>query len=91
MTFNYINTFSFIATAFAEENIPFTFNSCFDGWIIRFPWCNGDIAMHSETSGNSKDYIVETFRFPWDEDDNASVLYAIQAVNRIIMMYRERG
>ena len=58
------------------------------GTIIRFPWCDGDIAYHKYTYGYP-DY-VETFRFPWDNGD-VSMLSPDEAVRKIVSYYMEVG
>ena len=69
---NYLEVIQNIAYAFTDKGIPYTMNSCCDGWQLRFPWCNGDMVCHSWSYGNEIGY-VETMGFPWDDKDEAGV------------------
>lgn len=46
-------------------------NSLLNGFGITFPWCRGDVACNDWTYGHARG-LVETYRFPWDEDDVTS-------------------
>lgn len=65
---NYQTTMTDIFDTLHTYGIPCFIEKLWDGYAIRFPWCNGDIAMHSGTYGNSMGY-VESYQFSWDEDD----------------------
>lgn len=58
----------FIAAALDLLGIPNTINPLHDGWQLRFPWCEGDIACHSHTYG-AADGDVESYQFSWDDGD----------------------
>ena len=64
----YYDTIALMGEVLSEHKVPFTINPCHDGYQIRFPWCKGDIAMHSLTIG-AREGMVETYQFPWDGDD----------------------
>lgn len=81
----YFERISTIGTACEIFGIPYTINTILDGYQIRFPWCDGDIACHSYTFGVSND-CVESYCFPWDEDD-VTVLEVEEAINKIIDLY----
>lgn len=51
-----------------------------DGWVMYFPWCDGDIACHDFTNGGDND--VESYRFPWD-NGYTSVLPVDTAITKI--------
>lgn len=65
---DYLETITIIADALAMLGIPFTANPLYDGWQLRFPWSDGDIACHSYTYGSSKGH-VESYMFSWDDGD----------------------
>ena len=65
---NYQETMTNILNTLHTYGIPCNIEELWDGYAIRFPWCDGDIAMHSGTYGNSMGY-VESYQFSWDEDD----------------------
>lgn len=75
---DYFRITALMCLTFAERQIPFDWVPCHDGYKITFPWCNGDIAMHSGTYGAEKG-MVETYQFPWDKDD-VTMMTPIQAV-----------
>lgn len=85
---NYYHIISLMGEAFAEQEIPFTINPCHDGYQIRFPWCKGDIAMHSFTIGATEGK-VETYQFPWDGGD-VTVMSPLNAVLTVIGYYETR-
>lgn len=77
----------YIADVCESQNIPFSVNKILDGWQIRFPWCEGDIACHTYTRGVANGF-VESYRFPWDEDDT-SVLTLAKAISNVAAYYEE--
>lgn len=82
----YIENILTLANLCTAKKVPFTLNLCHDGLQIRFPWCVGDVVCHSASFG-SYDGCVETFRFPWDEDD-VTILLPEEAAIRIADYYR---
>lgn len=69
----------------ADTPIPYTICPCWEGWQLRFPWCEGDVAVHDGTYG-ARANKVETYRFPWDRDD-VSCLTIDEAITRIQIFY----
>lgn len=82
---NYKERILYIANICTSQNIPFSINTIFDGWQIRFPWCVGDIACHFYTHG-AADGLVESYRFPWDGDDT-SALTPEEAASKVAAHY----
>lgn len=74
-----------LANLCTKNDIPFTLNIIWDGLQIRFPWHSGDMACHTGTYGHT-DGCVESYRFPWDEDD-VSVLEPEEAVELLFDLY----
>ena len=76
-----------LAAQLSTAHVPFTVNKCFDGWQLRFPWCEGDVICHSGSYGHD-DMCVESYQFSWDEGD-VSVLTPDEAAERIIACYAD--
>ena len=76
-----------IAEACNDNNIPYSVNKIWDGWQIRFPWCEGDIACHGGTYGHANG-MVESYCFPWDEGD-VSILSVQEAIEKVVNYYKE--
>lgn len=55
-----------LSSCLEEMEIPHTTNPIWDGYQIRFPWCNGDLICHGFSYGHSAGH-VESYGFPWDE------------------------
>lgn len=72
-----------------ESAIPYIIEPYAGGFVVKFPWCNGDIACNSFTYYH-EDGLVETYQFPWDNDD-VTVLAPEEAVDRIVDFYSEKG
>jgi hypothetical protein len=82
----YYERIAYIAIKCLENKIPFEIRQLYDGWQIRFAWAsNADAAAHEGTFGSS-DGLVETYHFPWDEDD-VSVLTPEEVFNKILELY----
>lgn len=50
-----------------EAEVPYTLHECWEGYQLRFPWCDGDIVAHRyapSTLGK-----VESMSFSWDAGD----------------------
>lgn len=75
---DFAKTIFSISLELSDLGIPNTVEECWDGYKISFPWCEGDVAMHSWTYG-STDGRVESYKFPWDEGD-VSVLHPKTAI-----------
>ena len=82
---NYCEPIRKLYSILESAGVPCVIIPCFDGEQIRFPWCYGDVACHRWTEF-SKDGKVETYKFPWDEDD-ISALTIEEAANKIINLY----
>ena len=65
---NYQKTIADIFDTLRAYGIPCNKEKLWNGFAIRFPWCDGDVAMHSGTYGNSMGH-VESYKFSWDEGD----------------------
>lgn len=65
---NYAMSILILSSCFKEIGIPHTTNPSWDGYQIRFPWCDGDIICHNFSYGHSAGH-VESYCFPWDKGD----------------------
>lgn len=83
----YAERISYIAILCETFDVPYELHELYDGMQLRFPWCEGDVACHSGTYGNEHG-AVETYMFPWDDDD-VSVLLPKEAALKIINYYYE--
>ena len=70
-----------------DAGIPYQPLSLYEGWQLRFPWDEGDVACHAGTYGNAAG-MVETYQFPWDNGD-VSALTPEECAGRIIAYYNE--
>ena len=84
---NYYERISFIKSILDSLHIPCSMNECWEGWQLRLPWCEGDVAAHNGTYENDRG-MVESYQFPWDDDD-VSVLTPEEAAIKIIALYNE--
>ena len=84
---NYFERIEFIHHILVTLHIPCTVNALYKGWQLRFPWCDGDIAVHTGTFGEAQG-MVESFHFPWDEGD-VTALTPEEAAIKIIALYSE--
>lgn len=78
---DFAKTIFSISLELSDLGIPNTVEKCWDGYKIKFPWCEGDVAMHS-TTYESANGCVESYKFPWDEGD-VSVLRPKTAIKLI--------
>lgn len=83
---NYETIINELALELAAVGVPYEINECYEGWQIRFPWCNGDVAIHDGTYGHSMSK-VESYQFPWDNGD-VTVL-SVDAAAALIISYYE--
>jgi len=65
-----------MADLFMLTGVPYTLETCeyeFKGLPqiqITFPWCDGDVIMYAYTLEDpNTSSVVESYNFPWDEDD----------------------
>lgn len=84
---NYFENINTIAEACKVAGIPHSVNPLWEGFQIRFPWCEGDIACHASTYGN-RDGFVESYQFPWDDGD-VTMLRPEAAARKVIGYYKE--
>lgn len=84
---NYLERIQFIYGVLMILNIPCTMNALYEGWQLRFPWCEGDIAAHRGTYEQAQGK-VESYCFPWDDGD-VTVLTPEEAAIKIIAFYNE--
>lgn len=82
---NYAELIARVACLLADMGIPYTVHTLWDGAQLQFPWSCGDVACHFGTRGGHYGY-VETYRFPWDNDD-VSMLTPEEAAARIAAEY----
>lgn len=83
----YYQRISFIKNILDSMHIPCSINKCWEGYQLRFPWCVGDVAAHKGTYENENGK-VESYCFPWDDDD-VSILTPEEAAIKIIALYNE--
>jgi hypothetical protein len=81
----YFFTINFIKTILDSLQIPCEMRKLYEGYQLRFPWCEGDIAMHDGTYG-AKAGDVESYCFPWDNED-VTRLKPEEAARKIIAYY----
>ncbi len=81
----YIESINTVIEGLIKAEIPFTHNQIFDGWQIRCPWCGGDVVAHFGSHGADYGH-VESYGFPWDEDD-VSELTPAEAIALIVKEY----
>ena len=86
---NFYDVIRSVAEILSKADVPYTINECYDGWQLRFPWSNGDIICHSGSYGSAKGH-VESYMFPWDEDD-VTELTPKEAAGLITIEYIKRG
>ena len=82
---NYTKIILEIADRLTSYQVPFSIKLLYGGAQLRFPWHKGDIICHERSYGHELG-MVESFEFPWDEDD-VSVLTPNEAVERIVAEY----
>ena len=83
----YIMIVKAVADGLDKQNIPYSTNYIWDGYQLRFPWCDGDVVCHSGSYGHSAGH-VESYCFPWDEGDVTEITVA-EAIEKIANYYSE--
>lgn len=86
-TNKYVDAINAVIASLILEGVPFTVNPALEGMQLRFPWHEGDVACHAGTYG-SDGGMVESYQFPWDEDD-VTMLEPTEMAARIIKLYLE--
>lgn len=62
----------------------------FDGFAVRFPWCEGDVACHFGTYGG-RDGLMETYCFSMDNGDVTGYLHPLEALEIVLHDWNERN
>ena len=62
----------------------------FDGFAVRFPWCEGDVACHFGTYGG-RDGLMETYCFSMDDGDVTGYLHPLEALEIVLHDWNERN
>ena len=83
---NYELVINELALELAAVGVPYEINECWDGWQLRFPWCNGDVVIHSGSYEHSAGK-VESYCFPWNDDDVTAL--SVDAAAALIIGYYE--
>ncbi len=83
----YVDAINALISYLISAGIPFTVNPAFEGMQLCFPWHEGDVACHAGTFGSGKG-MVESYQFPWDEND-VTTLEPKEMATRIIKLYLE--
>ena len=70
-----------------ENGVPFNIKELYNGWQLRFPWCDGDVICHSGSFDCEKG-LTESYHFPWDNGD-VCVFPPREMANKIIDYYKK--
>ena len=62
----------------------------YDGFAVRFPWCEGDVACHSGTYGGCNG-LMESYNFSMDDNDVTGYLHPLEALEIILHEWNERN
>ena len=62
----------------------------YDGFVVRFPWCEGDVACHSGTYGGCNG-LMESYQFSMDDGDVTGYLHPIEALEIVLHEWNERN
>lgn len=84
---NFFEPINTIAKACETAGVPYIVNPAYEGFQIRFPWCEGDIICHAGSYGSYKG-LVESYCFPWDDGD-VTTLRPETAARKVIGYYAE--
>lgn len=82
---DYFERINAIAKVCAKNDVPYTMNPIFEGWQIRFPWCDGDVVIHDGSHGH-RIGLVESYCFPWDDGD-VSAMTSEEMADKIVEFY----
>ncbi len=61
-----------------------------DGFAVRFPWCDGDVACHSYTYGGRAG-LMESYQFSMDEGDVTGYLHPLEVLEIVLHDWNERN
>ena len=62
----------------------------YEGYAIRFPWCQGDVACHRALPGGTNGRL-ETYRFSLDNGDVHGNLLPLEALEIILNEWNKRN
>ena len=62
----------------------------YDGFAVRFPWCEGDVACHSGTYGGCNG-LMESYQFSMDNGDVTGCLHPLEALEIVLHDWNERN
>ena len=62
----------------------------YDGFAVRFPWCEGDVACHSGTYGGCNG-LMESYQFSMDDNDVTGYLHPLEALEIILHEWNEHN
>ena len=62
----------------------------YEGWAIRFPWCEGDVACHRVLLGGTNGRL-ETYHFSLDNGDVHGNLLPLEALEIVLHECNERN
>jgi hypothetical protein len=83
---DYYSVIIYIKNILDDAGVPCVVVPIYEGYQLRFPWCEGDVALHDGTYGHQQLH-VESYCFPWDEDD-VSELTPVEAAAKIMTYYK---
>ena len=86
-TNKYTDAINAVIADLIPAGVPFTVNPAHEGMQLRFPWHKGDVACHAGTYGSEMGW-VESYQFPWDEDD-VTTMEPKEMATKIIQLYLE--
>lgn len=64
-------------------DIPYEEEELYDGYVVRFPWCKGDVACHRALPGGTNGRL-ETYRFSLDNGDVHGNLLPLEALEIVL-------
>lgn len=62
----------------------------YDGFVVRFPWCEGDVACHSGAYGGCNG-LMESYNFSMDDGDVTGYLHPLEALEIVLHEWNERN
>ena len=62
----------------------------YDGFVVRFPWCEGDVACHSGTYGGCNG-LMESYQFSMDDNDVTGYLHPLEALEIVLHEWNEHN
>lgn len=71
-------------------DIPYEEEELHEGYVVRFPWCKGDVACHRVLPGGTNGRL-ETYHFSLDNGDVHSNLLPLEALEIVLHEWNERN